>query len=78
VREKDSIEWIYLEFLMDPDNPPSKYSQHSSIFKYAYPEEWIKRVMAFREIENLMPIKEPAHKTRMFRILLKGQAFVLF
>jgi hypothetical protein len=30
--------------------------------------------MAFREIENLMPMKEPADKTRMFRILLKGQA----
>jgi hypothetical protein len=30
--------------------------------------------MAFREIENLMPMKEPADKTRMFRTLLKGQA----
>jgi hypothetical protein len=31
-------------------------------------------MMAFREIENLMPIKEPADKTRIFRTLLKGQA----
>jgi hypothetical protein len=38
------------------------------------PEDWIKWVMAFREIENLMPMKEPADKTRMFRTLLKGQA----
>jgi hypothetical protein len=30
--------------------------------------------MAFREIENLMPMKDPADKTRMFRTLLKGQA----
>jgi hypothetical protein len=30
--------------------------------------------MAFREIENLMTMKEPADKTRMFRTLLKGQA----
>jgi hypothetical protein len=34
--------------------------------------------MAFREIENLMPMKEPADKTRMFRTLLKGQAFSYF
>jgi hypothetical protein len=38
-----------------------------------YPEDWIKWVMGFREIENLMPMKEPANKTRMFRKLLKGQ-----
>jgi hypothetical protein len=34
--------------------------------------------MAYREIENLMPIKEPADKTRMFLTLLKGQAFSYF
>jgi hypothetical protein len=34
--------------------------------------------MAFREIENLMPMKEPADKTRMFRTLLKGQALFYF
>jgi hypothetical protein len=34
--------------------------------------------MAFREIENLIPMKEPADKTRMFRTLLKGQALSYF
>jgi hypothetical protein len=34
--------------------------------------------MAFREIENLMPMKELAEKTRMFRTLLKGQALSYF
>jgi hypothetical protein len=34
--------------------------------------------MAFREIENLMPLKEPVDKTRMFRTLLKGQALSYF
>jgi hypothetical protein len=34
--------------------------------------------MAFREIENLMPIKEPADKTRMFWTLLKGQVLSHF
>jgi hypothetical protein len=30
---------------------------------------------AFREIENLMPMNEPADKTRMFRPLLMGQVW---
>jgi hypothetical protein len=34
--------------------------------------------MVFREIENLMPMKEPADKTRMFRTLLKDQALSYF
>jgi hypothetical protein len=34
--------------------------------------------MDFRDIENLMPIKEPADKTRMFQTLLKGQALSYF
>jgi hypothetical protein len=42
------------------------------------PIDWIKWVMAFREIENLMPMKEPADKTRMFRTLLNGQALSYF
>jgi hypothetical protein len=28
-----------LEFLMDPDNPDSKYSRQFAIFKDGYPEE---------------------------------------
>jgi hypothetical protein len=34
--------------------------------------------MAFREIENPMPMKEPADKTRMLWTLLKGQASSYF
>jgi hypothetical protein len=34
--------------------------------------------MAFCEIENLMPMKEPADKTKMFRTLFKGQALSYF
>jgi hypothetical protein len=42
------------------------------------PKDWIKWVMAFREIENLIPMKEPADKTRMFWTLLKGPALSYF
>jgi hypothetical protein len=34
--------------------------------------------MAFRDIENLMPLNETIDKTRMFRTLLKGQALSYF
>jgi hypothetical protein len=78
----DKSEWIKLEFLMVPDNPDSgsKYSRQFTIFKdgFRVPEDWIKWVMAFREIENLMPMKEPADKTRMFWTLLKGQVLSYF
>jgi hypothetical protein len=80
--DADNSEWIRLEFLMDPDNTAlgSKYSRQFAIFKDGcrVPEDWIKWVMAFREIENLMPMKEPVDKTRMFRTLLKGQALCYF
>jgi hypothetical protein len=34
--------------------------------------------MHFREIENLMLLKEPAEKPRIFWTLLKGQALSYF
>ena len=76
--EVDKTEHIKLEFFMDTRNPASKYARHFVIFKDGCPEDWIKWLMAFREIENLMPLKEPADKTKMFRTLLKGQALSYF
>jgi hypothetical protein len=36
------------------------------------------QVMAFREIENLMPIKDPPNKIRMLQTLLRVQAISYF
>jgi negative regulator of genetic competence, sporulation and motility len=76
--DTDKSEWIKLEFLMETENPASKYSRQFAIFKDGCSEDWIKWVMAFREIENLIPMKEHADKTRMFRTLLKGQGLSYF
>jgi hypothetical protein len=76
--DADKSELIKLEFLMDPNNPSSKYSRQFAIFKDGCPEDWIMWVMAFREIENLMAMKKPADMTRMIRALLKGQALSYF
>jgi hypothetical protein len=35
-------------------------------------------LISFCEIEKLMPLKEPADKTRIFQILLKGQGLSYF
>jgi hypothetical protein len=69
-----------LEFLIEPDNPAldSKYPQKFDIFKDGFPEKWIKWMMAFHEIENLMIMRESAEKIRIFRTLLKGQALSYF
>jgi hypothetical protein len=78
--DADKSEWIKLEFLMDAENPSStsKYSQQVDIFKDGFPKDWIKWLMTFREIENLILMKEPADKTKMFRIFLKSQALSYF
>jgi hypothetical protein len=70
--DADKSEWIKLEFLMDPENLSSKYSLQFAIFKDGCPGDWIKSVMPFRDIENLIPLKEPADKTRMFRTLMES------
>jgi hypothetical protein len=76
--DADKTEWTKVELFMDSDNPAFKYSQQFAFFKDGSPEEWIKWVMAFHEIEYLIPLKEPADKTSMFRTLLKGQALSYF
>jgi hypothetical protein len=54
--DAEKSEWINLEFCMDPDNAAFKYSQRLAIFKDGFPEEWIKWVTAFCEIENLIAL----------------------
>jgi hypothetical protein len=76
--DRGKSECIKLNFLMNPDNPASKYCQQFAIFKDGFLDEWIRLVMAFHEIENLMPMKKPADMTRMFQTLLKVQALSYF
>jgi hypothetical protein len=75
--DANKSEWIKLGLLIDPDHPASKYSRQFAIFNDGCPEDWIKWVMDFREIENLKPMKEPADKTRMFLEFVEGSSLVL-
>jgi hypothetical protein len=61
----DKTEHIRWEFFMDPSNPASKYSRHFMIFKDGGAEDWIKWLMGYCEVENLMEICKPANKSKM-------------
>jgi hypothetical protein len=74
----DKTEYIKLEFYMDPSNPAFKYSRHFMIFKEGGAEDWMKWLIGYCEVENLMSISEPSDKSKMLRTLLKGQALSYF
>ena len=74
----DKTEFIRLEFFMDNNNPATKYARHFVIFKDGCAEDWVKWLMAYRDIESLMDLSEPADKGKMVRTLLKGQALSHF
>jgi hypothetical protein len=56
---------------MVPDNLATKDSRNFDVFKDEFPEELVKWLMYFHEIESLMTLKEPVYKTRMIKNLLK-------
>jgi hypothetical protein len=74
----NKAKYIKLEFYMDPGNLASKYARHFIIFKDGCAEDWVKWIMAYREVENFITLKEPADKSKMVRTLLKGQALSYF
>ena len=61
-RKADKTECIKLEFYKDPGNPDPKYARHFIIFKDGCAEDWVKWLMAYREVKNLMTLKEHADK----------------
>ena len=60
----EKTEFIRLEVFMDNNNPATKYERHFVIFKDGCEEDWVKWLMAYRDIESLMDLSEPADKTR--------------
>jgi hypothetical protein len=78
VLEADKTELIKFDFSVDPKIPASRYSKEVIIFKDEGLEDWSKLLMGYRDIETIMPLKEPLGKTRMLRTLLKGRALSQF
>jgi hypothetical protein len=76
--DSDKVESIRFEFLVDPSNPVSRFSKEFYIFKDGCPEEYIRWLMGYCDLELLMPLKEPSDRTKMLCMMLKGCALSLF
>jgi hypothetical protein len=59
---------------MDTGNPASKYARHFIIFKDGCAEDLVKCLVAYREVETLLTLKESTDRSKMVKTLLKGQA----
>ena len=70
--ETDKTDHIKFDFFVDPENPASRYSKEFLIFKDGCPEEWIKWLMSYHDMEVMMPLREPGERVKMLRTLLKG------
>jgi transposase InsO family protein len=76
--DAEKVESVRFEFLVDPSNPNTRFTKEFFIFKDGTPEEYIKWLMGYRDLELLMPLKEALERTKMLRTLLKGRALSLF
>ena len=76
--DSEKVESIRFEFLVDPSNPATRFSKEFFVFKDGSPEEYIRWLMGYRDLELLMPLKEPSDRTKMLRTILKGRALSLF
>jgi hypothetical protein len=76
--EVDKTEYIKFYSFVDPENRASRYSKEFLIFKDGCPEEWIKWLMAYRDLEVMMSLKVTSERTKMIRTLLKGRALAQF
>jgi hypothetical protein len=76
--DSDKVESIRFEFLVDPSNPATRFSKEFFVFKDGSSEEYIRWLMGYRDLELLMPLKEPSDRTKMLRTMLKGRALSLF
>jgi hypothetical protein len=76
--EADKTELITFDFFVDPKNSATKFSKEFLIFKDGGPEDWIKWLMGYRDLEMMMPLREPSDKSKMLQTLLKGRALSQF
>jgi hypothetical protein len=67
----DKVEFIRFEFLVDPSNPATRFSKEFFVFKDGSPQEYIRWLMGYRDLELLMPLKEPSDRTKMLCTMLK-------
>ena len=72
--DSDKVESIRFEFLVDPSNPEIWFSKEFFIFKDGSPEEYVRWLIGYRDLELLMPLKEPSDRTKTLHTMLKGRS----
>jgi len=77
-KEVDKTEYISFVFFVDPAKSASRFAKEFVIFKSGHPEEWIKWLMGYRDLEVMMTLTETVEKTKLIRTLLKGRALAQF
>ena len=75
--DSEKVESIRFEFLVDPSNAATRFSKEFFIFKDESPEDYIRWLIGYRDLELLMPLKEPSERTKMLRTMLKGRSLSL-
>jgi hypothetical protein len=76
--EADKTELIKFDFFVDPKNSATKFSKDFLIFKDGCPEDWIKWLMGYCDLEAMMHLRETSDKSNMLQTLLKGRALSQF
>ena len=76
--DSNKVESIRFEFLVDPSNPATRFFKEFIIFKNGSPEEYMRWLIGYRDLELLMPLKEPSDRTKMLCNMLKGHSLSLF
>jgi hypothetical protein len=76
--QSNKTDYIKFDFFIDPENPASRYYIEFIIFKSGHPEDWMKWLMGYSDLEVMMRLKETAEMTKMFRKLLKGRMLAQF
>ena len=51
--DSDKVESIRFEFLVDPSNPATRFSKEFIIFKDGSPEDYIRWLIGYRDLELL-------------------------
>ena len=69
--DSDKLESIRFELLVDPSNPATRFSKEFFIFKDGSPEEYVRWLMGYRNLELLTPLKEPSDITNMLHTMFK-------
>jgi hypothetical protein len=73
--DSDNVESIRFVFLVDPSIFATQFSKEFLIFKDRSTEMYPRWLIVYRDMELLMPLKEPSDRFKILCKMLKGRVF---